>query len=569
MKCNRRFLAFLVASALAVCISAEEVVPSAEVRPEFKPTTIKAPFLEQFTDDWTKRWSPSEATKETKDGGETFSYIGKWKVEEPNVFPGILGDKGLIVDSRAAHHAISASLNNSLDNTNKTLVVQYEVKLQNGLECGGAYMKLLTESEKGIHAEEFSDKTPYTIMFGPDKCGATNKVHFIFRHKNPKTGEYEEKHMNSAPSAKISKLSALYTLIVRPDNSFEIRINNESTKTGNLLKDFSPAVNPPREIDDPNDKKPDDWVDNPKISDPNARKPDDWDEDAPSEILDNEAKKPEGWLDDEPTTIPDPEAKKPEDWDDDEDGDWIAPSIPNPKCEEAPGCGEWKRPMKSNPNYKGKWYPPEIDNPAYKGPWAPRKIPNPDYFEDLHPSNFEKIAAIGFELWTMQNSILFDNIYIGHSEEDAKKFAEETWVVKYKIEKDAEDLASKPAPSEVSSKSFWDNPVEYLRSETDEFIDKALEDPIDAIKQKPEIAGLFGGAAVILFALLTILFNLITSAKRPSASHKKTDEPTPNDKGSDKSGSQDDGGDGDNEGENNAGGKKVTKRSGKKPPKDN
>ena len=76
-------------------------------------------------------------------------------------------------------------------------------------------MKLLTESEKGIQAEEFSDKTPYTIMFGPDKCGSTNKVHFIFRHKNPKTGEYEEKHMVSSPSATTSKLSTLYTLIVK------------------------------------------------------------------------------------------------------------------------------------------------------------------------------------------------------------------------------------------------------------------------------------------------------------------------------------------------------------------
>ena len=39
----------------------------------------------------------------------------------------------------------------------------------------------------------------------------------------------------------------------------------------------------------------------------------------------------------------------------------------------------------------------------------------------------------------MQNNILFDNIYIGHSEEDAKKFAEETWVVKHQIEKEAEE----------------------------------------------------------------------------------------------------------------------------------
>lgn len=76
--------------------------------------------------------------------------------------------------------------------------------------------------------------------------------------------------------------------------------------TGNLLEDFTPAVNPPTEINDPEDKKPEDWVDTPRISDPDAKKPDDWDEDAPYEILDEDAVKPEGWLDDEPTTIPDP-----------------------------------------------------------------------------------------------------------------------------------------------------------------------------------------------------------------------------------------------------------------------
>lgn len=44
-----------------------------------------------------------------------------------------------------------------------------------GLECGGAYMKLLQDN-KALHAEEFSNASPYVIMFGPDKCGATNKV---------------------------------------------------------------------------------------------------------------------------------------------------------------------------------------------------------------------------------------------------------------------------------------------------------------------------------------------------------------------------------------------------------
>lgn len=58
-------------------------------------------------------------------------------------------------------------------------------------------------------------QTPFTIMFGPDKCGTTNKVHFIFRHKNPMTGLWEEKHLKNPPAPKITKTTALYTLIVK------------------------------------------------------------------------------------------------------------------------------------------------------------------------------------------------------------------------------------------------------------------------------------------------------------------------------------------------------------------
>lgn len=38
-------------------------------------------------------------------------------------------------------------------------------------------MKLLQDN-KALHAEEFSNSSPYIIMFGPDKCGATNKVSY-------------------------------------------------------------------------------------------------------------------------------------------------------------------------------------------------------------------------------------------------------------------------------------------------------------------------------------------------------------------------------------------------------
>ncbi|KAG0242657.1 hypothetical protein BGW41_003760 [Actinomortierella wolfii] len=497
---------------------------------EFKPTTIKAPFIEQFTEDWASRWTPSEATKETSAGGEVFSYVGQWANEEPTVFPGMKNDRGLVVKTPAAHHAISASLPEILDNTGKTLVVQYEVKAQKGLECGGAYVKLLTDSKEGIKYKEFSDKTPYTIMFGPDKCGSTNKVHFIFRHKNPKTGVYEEKHLQAAPAAVVNSFSNLYTLIVKPDQTYEIKINNESSSTGSLLENFQPPVNPPKEIDDPEDKKPADWVEEAQIPDPNAKKPDDWDEDAPARIPDESAVKPDDWLEDEPTEIPDPEAVKPADWDDEEDGDWIPASIPNPKCENH-GCGPWVRPWIANPAYKGKWSPPMIDNPAYKGVWAPRKIPNPAYFEDLTPSNFEKIAAVGFEIWTMQDGILFDNIYIGHSVEDAEKLAAESWEIKYKAEKKQDEIAN-PPPKTPESLTFKDDPIRYISTQLQEFIELAREDPLNAIHSRPYVTGAIAGAVGITFGLVLIIVGLLSAAPSSAAvtaKSKKTDEATPDD----------------------------------------
>ena len=98
----------------------------------------------------------------------------------------------------------------------------------------------------------------------------------------------------------------MYTLHVFPNNTYDVLFNGESHNLGSLLEDFTPSVNPEKEIDDAKDTKPEDWVDEARIPDPEATKPEDWDEDAPYEIKDEEAVKPEGWLDKEDPTVPDP-----------------------------------------------------------------------------------------------------------------------------------------------------------------------------------------------------------------------------------------------------------------------
>lgn len=396
--------------------------------------------FQSFSDaDWNTHWKPTQLP----------NYTGAWEVADATG-PQAAPEKLIFMRTKEAYYGLSTEFDRPVDLTDKTLVVQYEIRMEETLECGGAYLKLF--GKDNFEPATLCNETRYVIMFGPDRCGSTNKVHFIFRHKNAKTGVVEEKHLKDAPAMKRDKnMNHLYTLIVRPDNSFEILIDAESVRQGNLLTDFVPSVNPPKEIDDPTDIKPADWVDEEMIDDPEAKKPDDWDETQPEFIKDpSKLEAPAGWLPDEPKFIPDPEAQKPEDWDDDIHGEWEAPTIPNPKCEEAPGCGEYEPPLIKNELYKGKWKAPRIKNPAYKGPWKPRQIPNPDYVEDLHPHNFQPLIGAGFELWMINKDIGFTNLFIGTDEAAVHQWNKVHFIPKSKWQVE-EEKKNKPKDEKPST----------------------------------------------------------------------------------------------------------------------
>lgn len=268
------------------------------------------------------------------------------------------------------------------------------MKHEQDLDCGGAYIKLLGD----IDQSKFGGDTPYQIMFGPDICGPSNKkTHVIFNYP-PKNDNLLIKDQVKVES---DNLSHLYTLVVKPDNTFEVLIDLESVKSGNLADNWDFLL--PKEIKDPAVSKPADWVDKKKIPDP-------------------EDKKPEGY-DDIPKEIPDPEATKPEDWDDEEDGEWEAPSIPNPE-------------------YKGAWKPKMIPNPEYKGEWVHPLIPNPDFVEDpeLHV-RCKDCTHIGFELWQVKSGTIFDDIIVTDSLEEAKAYAAETFSKKQGPEKEKYEAA--------------------------------------------------------------------------------------------------------------------------------
>jgi calreticulin len=321
--------------------------------------------------------------------------LGEWKWTAGQ-FHADPNDKGIQTSEDARFYGLSAKLDEAFTNRDKELVIQMSVKHEQDLDCGGAYIKLLGDMDQS----KFGGDTPYQVMFGPDVCGPSNrKTHVIFNYP-PKN---ENLLIKSEVKTETDHLTHLYTLVVKPDNTFEVLIDLESVKSGSLEDNWDFLM--PKEIKDPAVSKPADWVDKKKIADPEDKKPDNWD-DAPKEIAD-------------------PDATKPDDWDDEEDGEWEAPMVPNP-------------------DYKGAWKPKMIANPDYKGEWVHPMIPNPDYAEDkeLHV-RCKDCTHVGFELWQVKTGTIFDDIIVTDSLEEAKAYAKETFSKKKGPEKEAYEAAEK------------------------------------------------------------------------------------------------------------------------------
>jgi len=295
----------------------------------------------------------------------------------------------------AKFYNIAAKIDEPIDNKENPIVLLLTVKHEQDIDCGGGYLKLMNALES---LEKFNGETQYEIMFGPDFCGTTRKVHAILRHGD------ENLLINKDVTITNDQYTHQYVFILNADGTFEVKVDGKSKKKGDVKEFWDFEL--PKEIDDPDVSKPDDWVDIKKIDDPEAAKPDDW--------VDVEK-------------IVDPDAKMPEDWDPEDDGDWEAPMI-------------------DNPEYKGEWKAPKIDNPDYKGPWEHPQIPNPDYKEVIDPHYRLPINYVGFDLWQVKSGTLFGDIVLADSEDDIEKFIWSRSM--HDEEKDAKEEFDKPAEEE-------------------------------------------------------------------------------------------------------------------------
>merc|ERR1719504_583531 len=305
-----------------------------------------------------------------------------------------------------------------VSNVDKPLVIQFTVKHEQNIDCGGGYIKLF---DCKLDQADMHGESPYNIMFGPDICGpGTKKVHVIFEHKG-------KNHLIKKDiRCKDDVFTHLYTLIVNTDGTYEVLIDNDSAQTGSLTDDWD--FLPPNTIKDPEAKKPDDWVDQAKLDDPEDVKPEDWDK---------------------AEHTADPDATKPEDWDDEMDG-------------------EWEPPMIDNPDYKGAWVHPEIDNPEYNEADA----------EGI--AKYEENCKIGFDLWQVKSGTIFDNVIITDDPAAAKKAGEELWAATKDAEKkmkDEQDEEERKKADEEAKKDEDDEDADDLDADEEDDLPEDDDEP--------------------------------------------------------------------------------------------
>merc|ERR1712176_698003 len=310
-------------------------------------------------------------------GGTWTQTAGKWFKDEAE-------NKGIQTVEDSKFFGIAAGFD-SFSNAGKELIIQYQAKYEKDVECGGGYLKI---GPKVDDLTTFGDPTVYNIMFGPDKCGYNKRTHLIFNYK----GTNVLKKSDLAYKQENDGTSHVYRMVLKPDNTVRVEIDEEKIYEGSIKEDWE--VLKAKEISDPDDKKPDDWVDTSMMDDPDDKKPEDWVEEK---------------------RIVDADAKKPDDWDGEEDG-------------------EWEAPMKDNPDYKGEWKAKRISNPEYKGVWEAKKIDNPEYEDDDAVYKYSDFGFLGFDLWQVKAETIFDNIIITDDVAEADAFAGK-WKAMSEVEK--------------------------------------------------------------------------------------------------------------------------------------
>merc|ERR1711920_849336 len=172
-------------------------------------------FKDDFSDGdaWESRWVQS---KHKDDYGAFDLHAGKIVADADN--------KGLRTSQDAKFYARSAKFD-GFSNAGKDIAIQFSVKHDQKIDCGGGYVKLFPAD---FEPEDLHGESSYNVIFNHE-----GKNHLI----------------KKGIKCKDDQFTHVYTLTIRQDNTYEVFIDGESEKKGSLEEDWDMLA--AKEIKDP------------------------------------------------------------------------------------------------------------------------------------------------------------------------------------------------------------------------------------------------------------------------------------------------------------------------------
>ncbi|KAJ5074633.1 calreticulin [Anaeramoeba ignava] len=195
------------------------------------PSFSKIYFEEEFDKTWKERWISSNKTN-----------LGRWIRSAGDWFGDPEKDKGIKTIDKEHFYQISAKFPEIIESTkNTTLVIQLIIQISDFSNCGGGYIKILP---KGTNQKTL-DK--YSLIFGPDICEGDPKILITFNYNGKILAWKKIKPFLQ------NQLTHVYTLVLKPNNRYEVWIDLVKTYQGSLYEDFDFIE--PKQIYNPKTRK--------------------------------------------------------------------------------------------------------------------------------------------------------------------------------------------------------------------------------------------------------------------------------------------------------------------------
>ncbi|EAY04982.1 Calreticulin family protein [Trichomonas vaginalis G3] len=177
-------------------------------------------LYESFDPIWSpRRWIPTEA----------LNYTNDWQIVETQIPQTIPGENALYARRGKVYSAVSTKFKHPINITEKDFVLQYEMRAEFAFTCSGAYIKLFAGD---FDPTKLTNETNYALMFGPDRCSSSKKVHFILNEFNRSPYKFKQLVMQDPPIPFDDTMTHLYTLIIRKNGTYSILIDNVPAKNG-------------------------------------------------------------------------------------------------------------------------------------------------------------------------------------------------------------------------------------------------------------------------------------------------------------------------------------------------